>query len=105
MLIDTAAAQVADGFTLAGHWGSVIVVKLVLLGLFNEFTGQVEEEFLHVVGLFGRGLQVQHALGLGEVFSPLPENLPLLSQVYFITCQTKTNRQSPCVTEGRKSQD
>lgn len=34
-LIEAAAAQVADGFTLAGHWGSVIVIQLVLLGLSN----------------------------------------------------------------------
>ena len=52
-LIDAAAAQVTDGFTLAGHWGSVIVIQLVLLGLSNEFAGQVEEKFLNVVRLFG----------------------------------------------------
>lgn len=99
MLIDAAAAQVADGFTLAGHRGSVTVVQLVLLGLFYEFTGQVEEEFLHVVGLLGRGLQVEHALGLGKVFSPLPENLPLLGQIYFVTYRTKSSRLSPHVRE------
>lgn len=103
VLIDAAAAQVADGFTLAKHRGSVTVVQLVLLGLFYEFTGQVEEEFLHVVGLFGRGLQVEHALGLGEVLSPLPENLPLLGQIYFITCRAESSRLSPRVRrEGRK---
>lgn len=99
MLIDAAAAQVADGFTLAGHRGSVTVVQLVLLGLFYEFTGQVEEEFLHVVGLLGRGLQVEHALGLGKVFSPLPKNLPLLGQIYFVTCWTKSSRLSRHVRE------
>lgn len=106
MLIDAAAAQVADGFTLAGHRGSVTVVQLVLLGLFYEFTGQVEEEFLHVVGLLGRGLQVEHALGLGKVLGPLPENLPLLGQIYFITWWTESSRLSPCVRrEGGKSQE
>lgn len=53
LLNDAAAAQITDGFTLSRHRGSVIVVKLVLLGLPNEFTGQVEEKFLHIVGLFG----------------------------------------------------
>lgn len=93
-LIDAAAAQVADGFTLAGHRGSVTVVQLVLLGLFYEFTGQVEEKFLDVVRLFGRGLQIEHALSLSEVFSPLSENLPLLGQVYLITCQAQSARGS-----------
>lgn len=100
-LIDAAAAQVADGFTLAGHRGSVTVVQLVLLGLFYEFTGQVEEKFLDVVGLFGRGLQIEHALGLSEVFSPLSENLPLLGQVYLITCRTESVRRSRGV--GKKA--
>lgn len=53
LLIKAAAAQVTDGFTLAGHRGSVTVIELVLLGLSDEFTGQVEEKFLHIVGLFG----------------------------------------------------
>lgn len=87
-LIEAAAAQITNSFTLAGHWGSVIVIKLVLLGLSDEFTGQVKEKFLNIVGLFGGGLQIQHALSLSEVFSPLSENLPLLRQVYFITCKT-----------------
>lgn len=52
-LNNTAAAQITDGFTLSRHRGSVIVVQLVLLGLPNEFTGQVEEKFLHIVRLFG----------------------------------------------------
>lgn len=34
-LIEAAAGQVTDGFTLTGHWGSVIVIQLVLLGLSN----------------------------------------------------------------------
>ena len=87
-LIEVAAAQVTDGFTLAGHWGSVIVVQLVLLGLPDEFAGQVEEKFLDIVGLFGRGLQIQHALRVSEVFGPLSENLSLLCQIYFITWKT-----------------
>lgn len=52
-LIDVAAGQVTDGFTLAGHWGIVIVIQLVLFGLSNEFAGQVQEKFLNIVGLFG----------------------------------------------------
>lgn len=92
-LIEAAAAQVTDGFTLAGHRGSVIVIQLVLLGLSNEFAGQVEEKFLNIVGLFGRGLEIQHALSLGEVFSPLSENLSLLRQIYFITCKRQRTRQ------------
>lgn len=52
-LIEAAAAQVTDGFTLSGHRGSVIVIELVLLGLSDEFTGQVEEKLLNIVGLFG----------------------------------------------------
>lgn len=52
-LIEVAAAQVTDGFTLTGHWGSVIVVQLVLLGLSNEFAGQIKEKFLNIVRLFG----------------------------------------------------
>lgn len=84
-LIQTAAVQITDGFTLAGHWGSVIVIELVLFGLSNELARQVEEKFLDVVGLFGRRLQVQHALSLSEIFSPLPENFSLVRQVDFIT--------------------
>lgn len=52
-LIQVAAAQVTDGFTLARHWGSVIVIQLVLLGLSDEFAGQIQEQFLDIVGLFG----------------------------------------------------
>lgn len=85
-LNDAAAAQITDGFTFSRHRGSVIVIKLVLLGLPNEFTCQVEEKFLHIVGLFGWGFQVQHALRLSKVFSPLSDNLPLLCQVDFISC-------------------
>lgn len=77
-LIEAAAAQVIDGFTLSRHRGSVIVIQLVLLGLPDEFTRQIQEEFLNIVGLFGRGLQVQHALRVGKVFGPLSEDLSLL---------------------------
>lgn len=77
-LIEAAAVQITDGFTLAGHRGSVIVVELVLLGFSDELARQVKEEFLDVVGLFGRRLQIEHALGLSKVFSPLPENFSLV---------------------------
>lgn len=86
-LIEAAAAQVTDGFTLSRHRGIVIVVQLVLLGLSDEFAGQIEEELLDIVGLFGRGLQIQHALSLSKVFSPLSENLSLLRQINFISCE------------------
>lgn len=98
-LIDVAAAQVTDGFTLAGHRGSVVVIQFVLLGLANEFAGQVKEKFLNIVGLFGWGLQIEHALSLSEVFRPLPENLSLLCQIYLITWkETRQVRmqQVPC---------
>lgn len=100
-LIDVAAAQVTDGFTLSRHRGSVTVIQLVLLRLSNELAGQVEKKFLNVVRLFGWRLQVQHALSLGKVFSPLPEDLSLLCQIYFITYK---NIQCPFVNNrGNKT--
>lgn len=92
LLVDVAAVQIADGFPLAEHGSRVTVIQLVLLGLPDKFARQVQEQLLHVVGLFGRRLQIQHALGLGEVFSPLPQNLPLFHQIYFVACRNQRFR-------------
>ena len=86
LLVDTAAAQVADVLAFAQHGRGIAVVQLVLLGLPDQLAGQVQEELLHVVRLLGRGLKVHHALGLGKVLRPVSMHLPLLRQVDLVTC-------------------
>lgn len=86
-LVHAAATQVIDVFPFSRHGGGVVVVQRVLLGLADQFAGQIQKELLHVVRFFGGGLQVQHALCLRELLRSLPMDFSLFGQVDLIPCE------------------
>lgn len=87
LLVYAAATQVIDVFPFSRHGSGVVVVQRVLLGLADQFAGQIQKELLHVVRFFGRGLQIKHALCLRKLLCSLPMDFSLIGQVYLIPCK------------------
>lgn len=85
-LVNVAAAQVIDVLAFSWHRRRLIVVQRVLLGFTDQYAGQIQEEFFHIVRFFGGCLQVEHALGLSKLLGSLSVHLPLFSQVNLVSC-------------------